>query len=236
MADFLMPKNQNLVVQRYDYRMTFEKKGRARYISHLDLMRAMQRAFKRAGIPLWYTQGFNPHAYLNFPLALALGIESSIEVLDVSLTEEMDFDEVTERLNKVMPEGIRIIKTGKPIKKHTEIFFAEYTVKFSCSGKTSEQVTELFNDLLNKETIEIEKRTKKKGIKLVDIKPHLNVKSIKAIDNDFVEIEIKLPAGCEFNLNVSSVIDAFCKYKNVQIENIYTTRTKIGCKDGEDFI
>ncbi|MGN1133084.1 MAG: TIGR03936 family radical SAM-associated protein [Oscillospiraceae bacterium] len=236
MADFLMPKNQNLVIKRYDYRLTFEKMGRARYISHLDLMRAMQRAFKRAGIPLWYTQGFNPHAYLNFPLALALGIESRIEVLDVSLTEEMDFDELTQRLNAVMPEGIRIVKTGKAIRKHTEIAFADYDVKFSCSGKSAEETVELFNELLERESIEIEKRSKKKGINLVDIKPHITLKSIKAVDENFAEMEIRLPAGCEFNLNVSVVMDAFCKYENVEIDSIYTIRTKIGCKDGEDFI
>ena len=61
------PKNQSLQIERWDYRLTFAKKGRARYISHLDLMRAMQRAIKRAGVPIWYTQGFNPHSYLMFP-------------------------------------------------------------------------------------------------------------------------------------------------------------------------
>ena len=80
------PKNQSLQIERWDYRLTFAKKGRARYISHLDLMRAMQRAIKRAGVPIWYTQGFNPHSYLMFPLALPLGTESEVEVLDIALS------------------------------------------------------------------------------------------------------------------------------------------------------
>ena len=114
------PKNQALRIERFEYRLVFAKKGIARYIPHLDLMRAMQRVFKRARIPLWYTQGFNPHAYLMFPLPLSLGIESEVELLDVALIEELDTEELKDRLNSTMPEGLSIISAGKPVMKHTE--------------------------------------------------------------------------------------------------------------------
>ena len=234
MADFLTPKNQNLVIKKYDYRITFGKTGRARYISHLDLMRAIQRAFKRAGIPIWYTQGFNPRAYLNFPLPLALGIDSMVEKLDVALTEELGFDELIDRLNKSMPEGICVVSADKPLYKHTEIAFAEYEISFDCIGKCVEETKLEFEEFINQEHIEIEKRTKKKGVKLVDIKNHINVKSVESAD--ILKIDMVLPAGCDFNLNTSAVIDAFCKYSESEINMIYTTRTKILCKNGEDFI
>lgn len=234
MADFLTPKNQNLVITRYDYRLTYAKIGRARYISHLDLMRTMQRAFKRAKIPIWYTQGFNPHAYLNFPLALSLGTNSEIEILDVALTEELNFDEIVSRMNQTMPEGLRIVKAAKPVYKHTEIASARYEIRFDCVGLSAEQVKEKFEHFVSLEKIEIEKRSKKKGVNLVDIKPHIDVQSIGA--DDLVTVDVILPAGCQFNLNTSVVMDAFCKYEDVEIDSIYTTRTKIMCKNGEDFI
>ena len=234
MADFLVPKNQNLRLTRYDYRLTYAKTGRARYISHLDMMRSMQRAFKRARIPIWYTQGFNPHAYLNFPLALPLGTDSEIEVLDVALLEELEFDEIVSRINEKMPEGLWIVKADKPMKKHTEIALARYDIAFDCVGVSADEVMQKFELFLQNEKIEVEKRSKKRGINLVDIKPHIDLKSIEA--DDMVKLDIILPAGGEFNLNTSVVMEAFCKYEGVEIGNIYTTRTKIMCKNGEDFI
>ena len=234
MADFLVPKNQNLRLTRYDYRLTYAKTGRARYISHLDMMRSMQRAFKRARIPIWYTQGFNPHAYLNFPLALPLGTDSEIEVLDVALLEELEFDEIVSRINEKMPEGLWIVKADKPMKKHTEIALARYDIAFDCVDVSADEVMQKFELFLQNEKIEVEKRSKKRGINLVDIKPHIDLKSIEA--DDMVKLDIILPAGGEFNLNTSVVMEAFCKYEGVEIGNIYTTRTKIMCKNGEDFI
>ena len=81
------PKNVNLRLERFEYRAVFSKTGRAKYISHLDLMRAFQRVFKRAHLPIWHTQGFNPHVYIMFPLALPLGTDSRVEIMDFALTE-----------------------------------------------------------------------------------------------------------------------------------------------------
>lgn len=89
MAEQLIPKNQNLNIERFEYRLVYGKTGRARYISHLDLMRAMQRAFKRADIPLWYTQGFNPHAYLMFPLALPSELTAKLKYWTLRLLKSL---------------------------------------------------------------------------------------------------------------------------------------------------
>jgi radical SAM-linked protein len=233
------PKNQSLRIERWDYRLTFAKTGRARYISHLDMMRTMQRAFKRAGIPIWYTQGFNPHAYLMFPLALSLGTESEVEILDIALIEEWDFDKLVERLNSTMPEGLYFVKAARPIMKHTEIAYAEYEISVECS-EPPERALELFKRFTEYETIEIEKRVKPKkgkkpGVKLVDIKPHINV-LFAQVNGNRLNIGLKLPAGVNFNLNTGVVMDAFCDKMQIEIKNIYTKRTKISCENGEDFI
>lgn len=233
-----VPKNQNLMIERWDYRLTFAKIGRARYISHLDLMRTMTRAIKRAKIPIWYTQGFNPHAYLMFPLALSLGIDSEIESMDIALIEDMPFKELIEKLNSAMPQGLYFISAARPVKKNTDIAAAEYLIEISFDVP-AEKALEKWHEFTDRDTIEIEKRVKPKkgrkaGTKLVDIKPHLNVLQAD-IKGEKLCICIQLPAGNELNINTSTITDAFCKFAEVEIAEIYTKRTKILCSDGENF-
>ena len=81
-----------------DIRVWFTKKGDIKFISHLDLNRFMQRALKRAKLPLWHTEGFNPHPYVTFALPLSLGQESECEVLDFRLVTPVPFEEIKERM------------------------------------------------------------------------------------------------------------------------------------------
>ena len=87
-------------------RLRFEKTGRAIYISHLDLMRTMQRVFLRADCPLKYSEGFNPHALISILLPLSVGVGSVCELMDFQLREEVDLAALPERLTAIMPEGI----------------------------------------------------------------------------------------------------------------------------------
>ena len=87
-------------------RLLFAKTGRARYISHLDLMRTFQRAFFRAGVPLKHTEGFNPHPFISIALPLSVGYSSQCEILEFVLLDGVSRDEVAGRLTAVMPEGI----------------------------------------------------------------------------------------------------------------------------------
>lgn len=230
----LEPKNVNLRPDRYDRRVVYEKCARAKYISHLDLMRAMQRAIKRAKLPIWYTQGFNPHIYIMFPLTLSLGFESRVEVMDFALLEDMPFEEVKDRLNEQMPEGMKIVSCALPVHKHTDITHAQYHISFT-ADRPAEECKVLFEDFLSKETIEIEKRTKKKTVNLVDIKPSLNVLSTEVQDGR-VCIDIILPAGGSFNLNANVVIETFLNMYGLTGDEICIERTKILVESGEEFL
>lgn len=237
-----MPKDQNKIVERWDCRLTFAKEGRARYISHLDLMRTMQRAIKRAKVPIWYTQGFNPHMYLMFPLALPLGTDSRVESMDIALVEDIPFDKLLEMLNSSMPEGLYFISAARPVRGHTDISAAEYEIEASFDIPALEAL-EKWQEFIAREVIEIEKRVKPKkgrggrgkpGVKLVDIKPHINVLTAE-VREGLLHLIMRLPAGVEFNLNTGVVIDAFCAFAGVNIADIYTKRTKILCADGKEF-
>ena len=113
-------------------RIWFEKRGRAKYISHLDLMRAMTRAVRRAALPLWYTEGFHPHPYLSFPLPLPLGQEGLREAMDLRLEQDMPFEDIRGRLNAALPDGLRVIEVAQPWCKPGEISAAAYDIAVPC--------------------------------------------------------------------------------------------------------
>ena len=220
-------------------RATFEKCRRAKYISHLDLMRCMQRAFRRAGVPIWFTEGFNPHAYLMFPLALSLGYESGCECMDFRIDGEMSMQTAMERLNRVLPEDLQIVRVADPIRKHTDIAFADYRVCLDCAEDT--QATDLriaWDAFIAQEEILIEKKTKR-GSAMIDLKAQAQVKLTQTLD-DGLFLELRMPAGTSVNVNPSLLTDAFCAYlqdnaPHLKTGMLHAERLAILCADGSEF-
>lgn len=98
-------------------RLRFQKTGKAVYISHLDLMRVVQRIFLRAGTPIKYSEGFNPHALISICLPLSVGMASECELMDFRVTREVDLAALPETLNAVSPEGVRFLAAYEPERK-----------------------------------------------------------------------------------------------------------------------
>ena len=205
-------------------RLFFSKKGRAVYISHLDLLRTMQRALKRAGIPVWYSEGFNPRIYLNFPLALSVGIDGEHEAMDFYITDEISFEKIVDDLNAVLPEGLHALSAAAPVYLNKEITSARYIVR--ADGITEEQLCAL----LSQPAIEVQKHSKKKGMVTVDIKPHVKVTDIIKTESGII-FTLDLPAGNELNLNPSLFTDKLNEGTDGEIVSI--TRTKIFCGENE---
>lgn len=205
-------------------RVVFEKKGRAKYISHLDLNRCMQRTFKRSGLPVWYTEGFNPHIYIMFALPLSLGYESSVEIMDFNLNEEVPFDEITDRLNSVMPEGLRAVKAFSPVNKHTAIKNASFRISFKTDDP--ENLSCKFDEFMSQEQINTVKKTKRGGEKLIDLKPDISILNTGISAGRF-EVNAVFPAGIEKNLNPSLLTDLFEEFCGNDIQGISVERTGI---------
>ncbi|MDE6678844.1 MAG: TIGR03936 family radical SAM-associated protein [Ruminococcus sp.] len=212
-------------------RAVFEKKDRAKYISHLDLNRCMLRTFRRSGLPIWYTEGFHSHPYFSFALALSLGYESSCEILDFNLNEEIPFSEVRDRLNAVMPYGMKIISVSEPKLKITAIAKAEYS--FRLVTDNPENLMNEINSLINQEQILIEKKTKK-GIKTVDIKPDMEI-TVCEVSGKSVDMVMRLPAGTQTNYNPSLFFEALRNVSGVPFEVADIRRTGILCGNNEIF-
>ena len=214
-----------------DVRTVFEKNGRAKYISHLDLNRFMMRVFRRSGLPIWYTEGYNPHPYLNFALALSLGFESEYEIMDFSLTEGVSFGKIKKSLNDILPEGIKILYVMTPERNIKDIAKSEYSVEY-ITDFPSELCGEIYKFLESSEII-VEKKTKK-GVKSIDIKLDTEVTDIQTADGKLI-FNIKLPAGTQTNLNPMLFTDAFSEFSAVDFEKGKICRKKILCADGELF-
>lgn len=90
-------------------RLRFGKRGRVRFISHRDVARAFERAFRIEALPLAFTQGFAPRPRISFGLALPTGYESGAEYVDVALTDEIDLSEAISGVSAALPEGIDVI-------------------------------------------------------------------------------------------------------------------------------
>ena len=221
-------------MDKKNVRVFFRKYDRAVYIAHLDLMRTMQRTLKRSGLPVWYSEGFNPRLYLNFPLALSLGVTGEREPMDMAVVEDISLDEAVRRLNAAAPEGIEFISAAYPVHHNKEIGFAEYEAVFS--GDFTE-LSEAADSFMSRETINVMKHTKKKGMVEVDIRPHITILGKEKSDRGMT-LRYRLPAGLELNLNSAVLTDAFiahCIEHNVETKLICAKRTNILCADGADF-
>lgn len=156
-----------------DHRLLFSKTGRARYISHLDLMRTFQRAFFRAGIPIKHTEGFNPHAFVSIALPLSVGYSSECEILEFGLLDGVSEEEVPARMNAALPEGIIIHKcyrAGRPIKTLTHL---NYIITFDYETGVPTGAETALKELLSRDRVVVRKKSKKAktGFTEVDLIP-----------------------------------------------------------------
>lgn len=152
-------------------RMRFSKTGRAIYISHLDLMATMQRAFSRAGNRLKYSEGFNPRPQISIALPLSVGCASVCELMDFQLLEEqVDITCLKDRLNATMPEGIFVQEIYEPSRKNAELKWLKIEGVFEYDDRPVDIMREQLAAFFACGSIVIEKKTKR-GFGEMDIRP-----------------------------------------------------------------
>lgn len=156
-----------------EQRILFSKTGRARYISHLDLMRTFQRAFLRAEVSVRHTEGFNPHAYVSIPLPLSVGFSSECEILEFGLPEHVSREELPWRLTRALPEGITVhtcYDAARPVKALT---YVEYIITLEYDTGAPVGAEKAIQTLLKQESLVVTKKSKKSktGETQVDIIP-----------------------------------------------------------------
>ncbi len=218
-----------------DLRLLFEKKGTAAYLSHLDVMRTFPRAFMRAGLQVKHTEGFRPHPYLSIPLPLPLGFSSECELLEFGLQGGGSREEVPEKLNAVLPQGLRVLdcyEGGAPFKRLARVC---YEIRLSpCEVADGEALRTAVRSLIDQPQILVEKRSKKKGGMVeTDIRPHILVLEQNELRDDVLWLRLQLAAQNP-GLNPALFIRALTE-QYMPVRHSACLRLEVFCEDGTVF-
>lgn len=177
-------------------RILFEKKGNAVWISHLDLMRLFQRAFKRAGLPLTHTQGYNPRPSVSIALPLSVGVESSCELLDFELDGEKVANRIVRgKLNDYLVPGIRVIKVYDNMQKIKHLALLDTVVTFEYDAGVPDDAADRIRALFAQDEVLVEKKAKSGEIKDQNIIPM--IKSIDVVQPDAHTIKLYARVCCQ---------------------------------------
>ena len=218
-----------------EVRLRFSKTGQAKYISHLDTNRVFSRAFARAKINLWYTQGFNPRPYMSFSLPLSLGVESYCENVDIRIIDDLTDEEIKVRVNDALPLGIRIIDVYDDFMDCHDIVYSDYVYKFEF--KDNELALEKIKAVLESDAIMAQKKAKqgkRRVLKETDIKQFI-VKYNISIRDDNIILNIRLLAGPDKNLNQTLLFDTIIRLIDMDYEWKSIGRINLLTKDFKEY-
>lgn len=192
-------------------RALFEKTSDAIWMSHLDLMRLFQRAFKRAGLPLTHTQGFNPRPSVSIALPLSVGVESRCELLDFDLEGyNASCDEICEKLNAALVRGVRVLKVYDDGRKIRDLSLLSCTVTLEYDNGVPVDACAQLEKLFSSQELMVEKRGKN-GIVEQDIIPMIRKFSVQMLDAHTCEIRALI--CCQIpTLNPAQFVAAIERY------------------------
>lgn len=190
-------------------RIKFSKEGIMKFIGHLDMMRYFQKAFRRSGIDIAYSQGFSPHQLISFAAPLGVGLTSVGEYMDITVNSSQDSQTMIDLLNKEMVEGVRILSwhyiedETKNSNAMSIIAAADYCVTFRDKNVFNTEMKTQFLGFLSQDHIVVSKKTKK-SVKEIDIRPLIYD---ARIEDD--AIFLKLSTGSADNLKPEFVMETF---------------------------
>ncbi|MBQ3195739.1 MAG: DUF2344 domain-containing protein [Clostridia bacterium] len=208
-------------IQKYTLRVFWQKKGNARYTSHLDTQRTVTRALVRSGLPLYYSQGYNPHLKLVFALPVSLYQDALYDVFDVDILEKVDPAVAAAQLGAVMPPDMPVLKAAYPVKKFKELAFASYEISIRTALSPEELQSRFAGEVV------VEKKSKKKCA-FTDISPMIKELSAEGTE-DGALIKCTLSASPDNYLNPKYITE----FLGEDISFSHTVRTMLFDEDGK---
>ncbi len=213
-------------------RVEFAKGDQVRFLSHLDLMKTFERVIRRAEIPIAFSEGFNPHPKMNFASALAVGVTSDSEYMDMELRENIELADIIRRLTRAVPPGIEI-KRGRFVADNTPALMAEVNrASYIVLAETQQSIdSETLNDnvgrFMENTEVLIIKRTKK-GPREKNIRPGIIHFDGRPVGKD-IEFNVTTVVSNEGNVRPEEVIRAFVTKSGLPIdyETIMIRRTRL---------
>ena len=205
-----------------DQRILFTKSGTAKYISHLDLMHTMERAFLRAGITIRHTAGFHPHPYVSIPLPLPLGFSSQCEIMEFGLEAGSTIETLPEQMNKALPSGIEVLKCYEGGLAFKKLAYVRYDITLEFDAPVADQAEKAFRELMGRESFVVQKRSKKakSGFTEVDIIPLVEAVEEVRVEDTFLRLTLLLKAQNP-GLNPDVLLQGF-RSEHPELPIIYT--------------
>jgi radical SAM-linked protein len=191
-------------------RITFAKGPELKYISHLDLALAWERALRRAEVPLAYSQGHNPQAKIRLASGLPLGYTGAAEVMDIILTEAVSIDEFSARVQSRLPEGLKIVAVEEASTQTPSLQSALRQAVYRVSVETSltaDVLTGRIDALLAADHL-IQQRNRKGQIETFDLRPLVSDVWLEATEGNNVVLLMRLSAGQHGNVRPDAVTAA----------------------------
>ena len=167
----------------------------------------MARAMRRAAIPAWVTEGFNPHLFLTFALPLSLGQEGLDESMDIKLADDAEIDDIPAKLNATLPAGLEVTHAAIAVAKPAAIASAVYEITLTPQPGDPAELAEKWTAFLAQPHIPVIKKGKS-GEREIDLRPCLLACDTAPV-NGGVHSRLRLPAGSSENVNPSLLLDAF---------------------------
>jgi len=195
---------------KYRYRLIFAKKAAVKYIAHLDLALAWERALRRAQIPLAYSQGFNPQPRIQFACSLPLGTMGRAEILDMITLEPLVPDDVLAQIRAVLPSGIELHSVEEVLLKdpalQSLVYQGEYRVLVE-TDLSGHELTQRIDSLLTADEV-IQTRRRKKKIEEFDLRPWLHDLKLESLNDGEAHLYMRLATGQFGNLRPADVLKA----------------------------
>lgn len=202
------------------YVIGFSKSGFIKYTSHLDMLRFFKRALKKADIRLEYSQGFNPHPKMGFAQPLSLGYTSKCELLEIETKEKYDINDIKQRLDNIMTEGIKITFV-RELKENIKSIAANVSganyIVYMPVKSDSRDFDAVLQDYLSQDRI-IGLKKQKKTKKLVETDIKSKIRKISIIPNEHLILNMNLDCGSNSNLSPELVISTFMDFAQLPIE------------------
>ena len=197
-------------------RIKFAKYGTMKYIGHLDMMRFFQKAIRRAGIDIKYSEGFSPHQIMSFASPLGVGLESTGEYMDIEVLSMTSAQDIRESLNSAMVEGVEVLSVT-PLPDHAKnamasVAAASYSLRMKEGSFPIDGLNEKLQSFYGQETIPFTKETKKSTVEL-DLKQGI----YEISTNKDGAIHMLVNASSSGNIKPAIVFQAFCQFTGVEI-------------------
>ena len=191
----------------------------------------MARAMRRAAIPAWVTEGFNPHLFLTFALPLSLGQEGLDESMDIKLPDDFPIETLPDRLNAVLPPILPVTRAAEAVEKPAAIAAAEYRVALRADDGDP-ALADTLAQFLTQDEIPVTKKSKS-GDRTINLRPYLGECTAEPAP-DGAALRLVLPAGSSENINPALLTDAFAAAYGRPL-HISIVRTAIYDRDRKKF-